>query len=90
MLGDCESGKTLARDGASEIHDFNELGNEWQVLQADDMLFHDRQGRALVSKSLHFARGSLRPTSKRLGEASISVEEAENLRPTMDNLLQRI
>jgi len=42
MLGDCESGKTLARDGASEIHDFNELGNEWQVLPADDMLFHDK------------------------------------------------
>jgi len=42
MLGDCESGKTLARDGASEIHDFNELGNEWQVLPAEDMLFLDK------------------------------------------------
>jgi len=46
MLCDCESGKTLARDGASEIHDFNELGNEWQVLPAEDMLFLDKVGNA--------------------------------------------
>merc|ERR1712048_419816 len=40
MLGDFNSGKTLARDGATEINDFDELGNEWQLIPSDDMLFH--------------------------------------------------
>jgi hypothetical protein len=32
MLGDFRSGKTLGRDGVTELDDFSMLGNEWQVL----------------------------------------------------------
>jgi len=41
MLGDFKTGKTYARDQATVIHDFIELGNEWQVLPSDNMLFQD-------------------------------------------------
>ena len=41
MLGEFNTGKTLARDQITEIEDYNEYGNEWQVLPADEMLFHD-------------------------------------------------
>jgi len=41
MLGDFKTGKKYARDQVTVITDFNELGNEWQILPSDDMLFHD-------------------------------------------------
>ena len=41
ILGDFAPGKTFARHHMTVLNDFNELGNEWQVLPADDMLFHD-------------------------------------------------
>merc|ERR1711935_1209344 len=41
MLGDYKTGKTLARDGATEINDFNEFGDEWQVLPSDPKLFRE-------------------------------------------------
>lgn len=40
MLGDFFTGKTLARDGTSELDDFSKLDQEWQVLPTDYMLFH--------------------------------------------------
>jgi len=40
LLGDFNTGKTLARDGTTVLNDFVELGNEWQVLPSEDMLFH--------------------------------------------------
>ena len=32
LLGDFETGKTLARDGKTVMDDFTEFGDEWQVL----------------------------------------------------------
>eukprot|EP00526_Cylindrotheca_closterium_P007059 CAMPEP_0113610692 /NCGR_PEP_ID=MMETSP0017_2-20120614/5159_1 /TAXON_ID=2856 /ORGANISM="Cylindrotheca closterium" /LENGTH=721 /DNA_ID=CAMNT_0000519591 /DNA_START=680 /DNA_END=2845 /DNA_ORIENTATION=- /assembly_acc=CAM_ASM_000147 len=40
MLGDFSTGKILARDGSTELDDFLEFGNEWQVLPSEGMLFH--------------------------------------------------
>jgi len=76
LLGDFYSGKTLARDGASEINDFNELGNEWQVLPSDDMLFHDKAEPQFPKRCIlpEDPQGERR---RRLGESSVSVEQAE-------------
>ncbi|CAJ1941093.1 unnamed protein product [Cylindrotheca closterium] len=41
MLGDFTTGKTLARDGSTEMHAFFEFGSEWQVLPTEGMLFHN-------------------------------------------------
>lgn len=41
LLGDYKTGKTLARDGVTVIHDFIDLGNEWQVLPVEEILFRD-------------------------------------------------
>jgi len=76
LLGDFNSGKTLARDGAKEIHDFNELGNEWQVLPSDDMLFHDKAEPQFPKRCIlpEDPQGERR---RRLDESSISIEQAE-------------
>eukprot|EP00526_Cylindrotheca_closterium_P006028 CAMPEP_0113624472 /NCGR_PEP_ID=MMETSP0017_2-20120614/12613_1 /TAXON_ID=2856 /ORGANISM="Cylindrotheca closterium" /LENGTH=597 /DNA_ID=CAMNT_0000534499 /DNA_START=124 /DNA_END=1914 /DNA_ORIENTATION=- /assembly_acc=CAM_ASM_000147 len=42
MLGDYKTGKTLARDGATVLDDFTDLGREWQVLPSlDKKLFRE-------------------------------------------------
>lgn len=76
MLGDYKTGKTLARDGATVMHDFNELGNEWQLLPADDLLFHDKAEPQFPKRCLvpEDPQGQRR---RRLDESSISVEAAE-------------
>jgi hypothetical protein len=76
MLGDFKSGKTLARDSATEINDFTEFGNEWQVLPSDDMLFHDVSVPQFPEHCIlpEDPRGELR---RRLDESTISVDQAE-------------
>jgi len=76
MLGDYRSGKTFARDGATEIHDFNELGNEWQVLPSDDMLFHDK-AEPQFPKHCIVPEDPQGQRRRRLAESTISVEQAE-------------
>jgi len=76
MLGDFKTGNLLARDGVTEIDDFVHLGNEWQVLPADYMLFHDTSEpqfpkRCIVPEDPQGLR------RRRLGESKISLEEAE-------------
>lgn len=41
ILGDFVTGTTYARDGATILNDSSELGNEWQVLPSDGMLFRE-------------------------------------------------
>jgi len=76
MLGNFNSGKTLARDGAREIHDFNELGSEWQILPSDDMLFHDKADPQFPKRCIlpEDPQGERR---RRLDESTVSVEQAE-------------
>jgi hypothetical protein len=76
MLGDYKSGKTFARDGVTEIHDFNELGNEWQLLPSDNMLFHDKAEPQFPKRCIlpEDPQGQRR---RRLDESTISVEQAE-------------
>jgi hypothetical protein len=76
MLGDFKSGETLSRDQATVIHDFNEYGVEWQVLPADDVLFHDLSHPQFPEPCVlpEDPRGQRR---RHLGEQSISLEQAE-------------
>jgi len=77
MLGDYKTGKTLARDGATEINDFNEFGDEWQVLPSDPKLFRELthpQFPELCIKP-EDPRGDRK---RRLAESTISIEQAES------------
>jgi len=76
MLGDFKTGDLLARDGVSKIDDYLELGNEWQLLPADDILFHDIGEPQFPTRCLEpeDPRGGRR---RRLGESTVSVEAAE-------------
>jgi len=76
MLGDFKTGKTLARDGSKEIHDYSDLGSEWQLLPSDDMLFHDKAEPQFPKRCIvpEDPQGERR---RRLGESGISVEAAE-------------
>jgi len=86
MLGDYKTGKTFARDGVTEIHDFNVLGNEWQLLPADDMLFHDKAEPQYPKRCIlpEDPQGQRR---RRLDESSISVEKAEAICATLKDPL---
>jgi len=80
MLGDFQTGRTLARDGVTEMNDFWQFGEEWQVLPGtDDMLFHAVEYPQFPEKCVEpeEALGKQRRQQRRLEESDISTEEAE-------------
>jgi hypothetical protein len=77
MLGEFATGKTLARDGITELDDFSMLGNEWQVLPDENMLFHD------ISKP-QFPEKCIEP-----GESSITEAQAEAACASIEDPLDR-
>ena len=76
LMGDYKTGKTLARDGVTELHDFTDFGDEWQVLPSEPKLFHE------VSQP-QFPELCIKPEDprgdrkRRLAESTISIEQAE-------------
>mmetsp|Transcript_24192 Transcript_24192/g.59232 ORF Transcript_24192/g.59232 Transcript_24192/m.59232 type:complete len:292 (-) Transcript_24192:5179-6054(-) len=77
IVGDYKTGYTLARDGATILEDFGELGNEWQVLPTDSKLFHQMDAPQFPEKCImaEDPRGERR---RRLDEESkLSFEDAE-------------
>lgn len=78
MLGDFTTGKTVARDGITELlHDDLEYGSEWQVLPSDDgILFHNAIEPQFPNKCIHWRRSG-------------SDSQSNSLRGTIANL-QRI
>lgn len=76
MLGDFMTGQTLARDGVTELNDFSMLGNEWQVLPHENMLFHDTAKPQFPEKCIE-PEDPLGERRRRLGESTISEKEAE-------------
>eukprot|EP00526_Cylindrotheca_closterium_P010172 CAMPEP_0113616790 /NCGR_PEP_ID=MMETSP0017_2-20120614/8428_1 /TAXON_ID=2856 /ORGANISM="Cylindrotheca closterium" /LENGTH=381 /DNA_ID=CAMNT_0000526129 /DNA_START=69 /DNA_END=1214 /DNA_ORIENTATION=+ /assembly_acc=CAM_ASM_000147 len=88
MLGDFKSGKTLARDGFTEIDDFHKLGNEWQVLPTDLMMFHKAEAPQFPKKCIEpeDPRGERR---RRLDESSVSAEDAEKACASLTDELDR-
>jgi hypothetical protein len=89
MLGDFRSGKTLGRDGVTELDDFSMLGNEWQVLPDEIMLFHDISKPQFPEKGIEpeDPRGERR--RRRLGESSITEVQAEAVCASIKDQLDR-
>mmetsp|Transcript_18246 Transcript_18246/g.45217 ORF Transcript_18246/g.45217 Transcript_18246/m.45217 type:complete len:458 (+) Transcript_18246:81-1454(+) len=76
MLGDFKTGDFFARDGVTRMDDFVKLGNEWQVLPTDYMLFHD-QSHPQFPKRCMQPEDPQGERKRRLSESTISVEAAE-------------
>jgi hypothetical protein len=76
MLGDYKTGKTLGRDGVTEIHDFTDYGHEWQVLPGDGKLFREAARPQFPEPCIdpEDPRGQRK---RRLAESSVSIEDAE-------------
>jgi len=88
VLGDFNTGRTLARDGKTELNDYIQLGNEWQVQPSEGMFFHDVQQPQFPKKCLlpEDPQGARR---RRLDESSVSVEQAEAACASLPNVLDR-
>jgi len=88
ILGDFNSGKTFARDGSTVLDNFMDLGNEWQVLPDETMIFHDVADPQFPKKCLEpeDPQGQRR---RRLGESTVSVEDAEKACATLTDPLDR-
>eukprot|EP00980_Cylindrotheca_fusiformis_P022911 scaffold9915_cov110-Cylindrotheca_fusiformis.AAC.2 len=77
MLGDFATGKTLARDGITELKDYTMLGHEWQVLPWDGMLFHNVSHPQFPEKCIEpEAPAVMKRRRRRLGESSVTEEQA--------------
>ncbi|KAL3930435.1 MAG: hypothetical protein SGBAC_011766 [Bacillariaceae sp.] len=88
MLGDFQTGNTIGRDGATLFDDYTLFGNEWQVLPADNMLFHNTEHPQFPSKCIEpeDPRGDHR---RRLDESSVSTEDAEKACSSLTDELDR-
>ena len=88
MLGNFKNGKTLSRDQATVIQDINEFGAEWQVLPADDMLFHDLSHPQFPEPCVlpEDPQGQRR-RRRRLDETSLTMEQAEAACSSLSNPL---
>mmetsp|Transcript_24191 Transcript_24191/g.59226 ORF Transcript_24191/g.59226 Transcript_24191/m.59226 type:complete len:1073 (+) Transcript_24191:176-3394(+) len=76
MTGDFDTGKTLARDGVTELNCFNELGQEWQVLPSDGKLFH-KMSRPQFPEHCFLPEDPRGERARRLAESNITEEAAE-------------
>lgn len=77
ITGDFRSGHTYARDGMTVIDDFNQLGQEWQVLPSDGRFFHQQDRRPQFPEHCMLPEESRGERRRRLGEMNISEEQAE-------------
>ncbi|CAJ1934767.1 unnamed protein product [Cylindrotheca closterium] len=76
LLGDFDTGKTLARDGVTVMHDFTDLGDEWQVLASEPNIFHEMSEPQFPNQCIH-PEDPNGDRKRRLLEADISLEQAE-------------
>jgi hypothetical protein len=78
LLGDFNSGKKLARDGVNVIDEYNDFGQEWQVLPDGAKLFHEVAGPQLPDQ-MCILPSELHAEEKRrrLGEVAVTEIEAE-------------
>jgi len=77
LLGDFKTGQTFARDGSTVLDDFSELGNEWQVLPFENMLFHDVEQPQFPKRCIEPENPRGERRRRRLGEETVSEDEAE-------------
>jgi len=74
LMGSYPHGERVGRDGVSIKETPVEFGQEWQVLPSENVLFHTKEGPQAPTKCEIPSAEELR---RRLGEISISVEDAE-------------
>jgi len=86
LMGDFNTGKTLARDGVTALDDFIAVGNEWQVLPSEPRLFHEAAHPQFPEPCLH-PEDPHGERHRRLDESNISVEEAEEACATLKDPL---
>eukprot|EP00526_Cylindrotheca_closterium_P011696 CAMPEP_0113614296 /NCGR_PEP_ID=MMETSP0017_2-20120614/7090_1 /TAXON_ID=2856 /ORGANISM="Cylindrotheca closterium" /LENGTH=491 /DNA_ID=CAMNT_0000523453 /DNA_START=57 /DNA_END=1532 /DNA_ORIENTATION=- /assembly_acc=CAM_ASM_000147 len=88
MLGDYKTGKTLARDGVTGLHDFTDYGHEWQVLPSDGMLFREVSHPQFPEPCIdpEDPRGQ---RQRRLDESTVSIEDAEAACASLKDELDR-
>jgi len=76
IIGDFKTGKTLARDGTTVLHDFNDLGLEWQVLPSDGFFFSDLT-KPQFPELCYLPEDPRGVRTRRLSESDITEEAAE-------------
>ncbi|CAJ1970217.1 unnamed protein product [Cylindrotheca closterium] len=88
MLGDYKTGKTVARDGATVLDNYSELGHEWQVLPSDGKYFREASEPQFPKKCIdpEDPQGERR---RRLAESTISMEQAESACAGLKDALDR-
>lgn len=89
MLGDFGTGKTLARDGATLLDDFTELGREWQVLPSDRKLFRELSHPQFPELCLEPEDPRGDRIRRRLDEYRITEEQAEAACAGLEDELDR-
>jgi len=76
IMGDFfQTGNTYARDGSTVLHDFTELGLEWQVLPSDGKLFHE-MARPQFPELCYLPEDPRGERARRLAESHQITEEA--------------
>ncbi|CAJ1954209.1 unnamed protein product [Cylindrotheca closterium] len=76
IMGDFKTGNTYGRDGSTVLHDFNELGLEWQVLPSDGKLFHEI-AKPQFPELCYLPEDPRGERARRLAESDITEEAAE-------------
>ncbi|CAJ1954197.1 unnamed protein product [Cylindrotheca closterium] len=76
ITGDFNTGNTYGRDGSTVLHDFNELGLEWQVLPSDGKLFHEI-AKPQFPELCYLPEDPRGERARRLAESDITEEAAE-------------
>lgn len=74
LLGQFPTGRKVARDGKTNLNDFNNFGQEWQVMSSESQLFHTVEGPQYPSKCEIPSSEEMR---RRLEGSTVTVEEAE-------------
>jgi len=88
IIGDFKTGKTLARDGVTEVDDFNKLGLEWQLGPSDDLLFHD-VSKPQFPELCYLPEDPRGDRQRRLAESKITEEAAEKACAGLEDELDR-
>ena len=75
MLGDFLTGKTFARDGATELDDYTDLGREWQVLPIDGKLFRESSSHPQFPELCIEPEDPRGDRARRLDELSVTLSK---------------
>ncbi|CAJ1959563.1 unnamed protein product [Cylindrotheca closterium] len=76
LLGDYKTGKTLARDGATELQGFEDLVDEWQVIPSEPKLFHQLAHPQFPDKCIR-RESSSGASKSHFSKPAVDVEQAE-------------